>query len=350
MASTSIVDQSKVPLHFCKHTLADRCLAIHLTVIHAQMLDLWITADIVRHVKMCHVQWLGDSILLLALGLQKFNKARAWRCDHNVSFSSFTLPFHHFQTELEDSIFPCIRWRIGDQHKFRINGFQMIPSQRLAFPSIKIETILVINWLTNTHIHLWQMPTRTSVATEQLNNITVFRLTKPVSLFSIKYLNIFNLINLRLIVIFFNSWFSFWFIKTWNCNVTPFIMVWLTRITALSTCTFTTAPSWLMTAPLRHFSFLIAFEAMELAFGGGVHTNTFSPALYGPSVGVVLLDVSCLRSAAGRASWWALRARRCKSWSVLSSGSGSALNCTGFDVSTSRRSGGLLPVAIFSTI
>ena len=57
-----------------------------------------------------------------------------------------------------------------------------------------------------------------------------------------------------------------------------------------------------MTVPRTHLSFFKAFEAIELALAGADQTKTLSPGLYGPSDGIVLLAMSCLRSAACLAS------------------------------------------------
>ena len=52
-----------------------------------------------------------------------------------------------------------------------------------------------------------------------------------------------------------------------------------------------------MTVPRTHLSFFKAFEAIELALAGADQTKTLSPGLYGPSEGIVLFAMSCLRSA-----------------------------------------------------
>lgn len=151
---------------------------------HVQWTDWRVTIGIVGHVKICAPECMFDSILSLTSCVQKMCKTWVRRCDRNKSFSAFMLPKYRFKTELENCMFPSVRWWISDQHILRIKSLELALCFSLFLLTDQVEAILVINWNSSFHFHLWHVPTQTSVDAEQLNNITLISSIKPMCLFT----------------------------------------------------------------------------------------------------------------------------------------------------------------------
>ena len=157
---------------------------------------------------------------------QKLSKSWIRWCEHKKTFSSITLPFHHIKAELVHRVFPRVWWRVRDQHILRIKFFKLSPNLVLFILTVETPTMLVVNGFTNLHVQSRHLPTKTSVATKELNHITLASLTKPMSFFTKITFSIVTEDTLFIVIFFFNcQWNRIWAIKSRNSNIMPFIMI-----------------------------------------------------------------------------------------------------------------------------
>ena len=166
-----------------------------------------------------------DSVLLMFLPSQELRKSWIRWSDHQETFSSIKLPFHHIKAELVNRLLPGIWWRICDQHVFRIKLLKLLSNLVLLGFSVETPTMLMVNRFTNLHVQSWHVPTKTSVAAKEFHNITLASLTEPVSLLEKVSLSIFSYVWFIVMSIFNCKWDRIWTVKSRNSNIMPFIMI-----------------------------------------------------------------------------------------------------------------------------